>query len=289
MKNQTPISPVRKQSLQARLTFVFSLLFVFSILALSFFLFNILNIIEENNQSRFVFEENRRVYQLESLFKQYHLGLVNYAVSSSTLAEMRLTSLDRRIDETLFDLQQLPPTGDAAPFESLARQKESLSTLTLETIESIYEQDFLDPEEQDWSEPLQLTEQVNAQFETIYAELNLLRQQGKQQLESLTEQAETRSWLAFSLGLIAIPIFLGLALLVAITIYLQINLPLAQLARAATDLKERKFKPEDISGLARRSDEIGDMAREFLKMAESVQTRTIELAQEAAEIRAKIK
>jgi nitrate/nitrite-specific signal transduction histidine kinase len=78
-------------------------------------------------------------------------------------------------------------------------------------------------------------------------------------------------------------------LLVAITIYLQINLPLAQLARAATDLKERKFKPEDISGLARRSDEIGDMAREFLKMAESVQTRTIELAQEAAEIRAKIK
>jgi methyl-accepting chemotaxis protein len=289
MQNQTPNSPARKQSLQARLVLVFSLLFVFSILALSFFLFNILNIIEANNQSRLVFEENRRIYQIESLFKQYHLGLVNYAVSSSSLAEMRLTSLERRIDETLADLQQLPPTGNPAPFESLARQKESLSTLTLETIEAIYEQEFLDPEEQDWSEPLQLTEQVNTQFETIYAELNLLRQQGKQQIETITAQAETRSQLAFSLGLIAIPIFIGLALLVAITIYLQINLPLAQLARAATDLKERKFKPQDLAPLVKRSDEIGDMAREFLKMAEAVQARTAQLEQEAAEIRAKIK
>lgn len=286
MKNKSNPS---RLNIQSRLVLVFSILFVFCVLALSVFLFNILNIVALNDQSRMVFEENRRIYQLETMFKQYHLGLVNYAVSSSSLAEMRLSALDQRIDETLFALQEQPPTGNAAPFEALAVKKEALAALVAQIIDEVDEQDELDYEDQDWEEAQRLTVQINQQFDSLYADLRVLRAEGRQQLSGLSQQAEFSSLLAMAVGLLSIPAFLGLALLVAVTISVQINLPLEQLAQAARDLKERKFNPADLEKLAQRNDEIGDLAREFLKTAESVQARTSELEHEAAEIRAKIK
>lgn len=286
MKNKSSIS---RSNTQSRLVLVFSVLFVFCVLALSIFLFNILNIVALNDQSRIVFEENRRIYQLETLFKQYHLGLVNYSVTSSELAEMRLAALDQRIDETLLALQQQPPTGNSAPFEALAGNKETLAALVAQIIDEVDQQDALDYEDQDWSEAGQLTVQINQQFDSLYADLRLLREEGRAQLDALGQQAEFSSLLAMAVGLLSIPIFLGLAFLVAVTIYVQINLPLEQLAQAARELKERKFNPAGLDKLAQRGDEIGGMAREFLKTAEAVQARTSELEQEAAEIRAKIK
>jgi len=286
MKNKSSIS---RSNTQSRLVLVFSVLFVFCVLALSVFLFNILNIVALNDQSRTVFEENRRIYQLETMFKQYHLGLVNYSVTSSSLAEMRLAALDQRIDETLLALQQQPPTGNSALFEALAVKKETLAALVAQIIDEVDDQDALDYEDQDWSEAERLTVQINQQFDSLYADLRLLRNEGRAQLDALVQQAEFSSLLAMIVGLLSIPAFLGLAFLVAVTIYAQINLPLEKLAQAARDLKERKFNPADLEKLARRGDEIGGMAREFLKTAESVQARTSELEQEAAEIRAKIK
>jgi methyl-accepting chemotaxis protein len=286
MKNKSSLS---RSNTQSRLVLVFSVLFVFCVLALSVFLFNILNIVALNDQSRTVFEENRRIYQLETMFKQYHLGLVNYSVTSSELAEMRLTALDQRIDETLLALQEQPPTGNAASFEALAGKKETLAALVAQIIDEVDEQDALDYEDQDWSEAGQLTVQINQQFDNLYADLRLLRNEGRAQLDVLGAQAEFSSLLAMIVGLLSIPAFLGLAFLVAVTIYVQINLPLEQLAQAARDLKERKFNPADLEKLAQRNDEIGGMAREFLKTAQAVQARTSELEHEAAEIRAKIK
>lgn len=286
MKNKSSIS---RSNTQSRLVLVFSVLFVFCVLALSVFLFNILNIVTLNDQSRTVFEENRRIYQLEALFKQYHLGLVNYSVTSSELADMRLTALDQRIEETLLDLQQQPPTGNSAPFELLANKKATLVSLAEKIVDEVDGQDAFDYEDQDWSEAEQLTIQINQQFDSLYADLRLLRNEGRAQLDALGQQAETSSLLAMAVGLLSIPIFLVLAFLVAITISAQINLPLEQLAQAARDLKERKFNPADLERLTRRNDEIGGLAREFLKTAQAVQARTSELEQEAAEIRAKIK
>jgi methyl-accepting chemotaxis protein len=286
MKNKSSIS---RSNTQSRLVLVFSFLFVFCVLALSVFLFNILNIVALNDQSRTVFEENRRIYQLETMFKQYHLGLVNYSVTSSELADMRLAALDQRIDETLLALQHQPPTGNSAPFEALAGKKETLAALVAQIIDEVDEQDALDYEDQDWSEAGQLTVQINQQFDSLYADLRLLREEGRAQLDALGQQAEFSSLLVMIVGLLSIPAFLGLAFLVAITIFAQINLPLEQLAQAARDLKERKFNPADLEKLTQRSDEIGGMAREFLKTAQAVHARTSELEKEAEEIRAKIR
>jgi methyl-accepting chemotaxis protein len=202
---------------------------------------------------------------------------------------MRLATLETRIDEAFDALAQQSAIDSAAPLQALSAQKDSLYQLGRELLDAVDEQDALDPEEQDWYIPLELTQQINMQFVQIYGQTSQWSAQGKSQLDALTQRAAAQSGFTFAVALLAIPAFLGLAFLVALTIFFQINLPLEQLAQAARDLKERKFNPADIAPLAQRRDEIGDMARDFLKMAEAVQSRSAELEREAAEIRAKIK
>lgn len=288
MRKPISLALTKTGNLQARLMLVFSILLVFCVLALSVFLFNVLQLVSLNNQSRVVFEENRRVYQLEMMLKQYQIGLKNYTASASSLAEMRLAALDERIDETLFSLQNQPPMDDPAPFESLAEQKVSLSTLAGQIIAGVDEQDQLDYEDQDWSEVAELSLEANALFARLYVEIGAVRAAGVDELDDLSSRAELFSWFAWTVALLSAPTFLVLALLVALIIYLQINLPVEQLARAAQDLKNRQFNPADLAGLAKRNDEIGLMARDFLQMAGVVEKRTEFLQQEAAEIRAKI-
>ncbi|MCG2787857.1 MAG: hypothetical protein L6461_22435 [Anaerolineae bacterium] len=289
MENKFSPSPLKSKNLHARLVLVFSFLFVFCVLALSVFLFNVLHLISLNDQSRFVFEENRRIYQLEVMLKQYHLGLKNYAISASPLAEMRLAALDRRIDETLLALQDQPPTGDFALIEAIASQKTALSALADQIIISVDEQDALDFEDQEWGEVERLSLQADQLSDLLYSDLETLRKAGLEQLQGLQDEAVLFSIFAMALGILSIPAFLFLALAVAFIIYAQIHLPLEQLARAARDLQARQFNPASLDGLARRGDEIGAMAREFIQMASAVEQRTAQLAQEAADIRAKIR
>ena len=288
MRKQISLSLTKTGNLQARLMLVFSILLVFCVLALSVFLFNVLQLVSLNNQSRVVFEENRRVYQLEMMLKQYQIGLKNYTASASSLAEMRLAALDERIDESLLALQNQPPMEDASPFESLAEQKVSLSALASQIIAGVDEQDQLDYEDQDWSEVAELSLEANALFARLYIEIGAVRTAGVDELDDLSSRAELYSWFALIVALLSAPAFLFLAFLVALIIYLQINLPVEQLARAAQDLKNRQFNPADLSGLVKRNDEIGQMARDFIQMAAAVEKRTELLQKEAAEIRAKI-
>ena len=289
MENKFSPSPVKSENLHARLVLVFSVLFVVCMLALSVFLFNVLHLISLNDQSRFVFEENRRIYQLEVMLKQYHLGLKNYAISASSLAEMRLAALDRRIDETLLALQEQPPTGDPAPIEAIASQKTALSTLAEQIIVLVDDQEALDDEDQEWCEVEHLSLQADQLFDLLYSDLGTLRKAGQEQLQGLQDEAALFSLFAMLLGILSIPAFLFLALAAALIIYAQIHLPLEQLARAARDLQARQFNPADLDGLIRRGDEIGAMAREFIQMASAVEHRAGQLAQEAADIRAKIR
>jgi methyl-accepting chemotaxis protein len=289
MNNTSSLPSTKNKDLQTRLVLAFSALFIFCVLALSVFLFNVLQLISLNNQAQTLYEENQRIYQLENMFKQYHLGLKNYAISSSPLAEERLAALDRRIDETLQSLQDQPPAGISADFESLVRQKSVIQNLAAEIIAAVDEQDALEYDEQDWGEVAALSLSANNLLHNLYADLEIMRSEAQGELDNLALSAQVFSLLAMGIGLLSIPAFLLLALVVGVTIYSQIHLPLEQLARAAQDLQERRFNPEDLAGLARRQDEIGTMARDFLQMAATVEQRAEILRQEAEEIRAKIR
>jgi nitrogen fixation/metabolism regulation signal transduction histidine kinase len=284
MMNNSTSLPRKNKDLQSRLVLTFSALFMFCVLALSIFLFNVLQLVSLNNQAQMLYEQNQHVYKLESMFKQYHLDIKNYAISSSPLAEQRLTALQRRIDEIL---QNQPSVS--TDFKAITRQNADIQTLAAQIIEAVDDQDALEYDQQDWSEVAALSLTINNRFADLHADLELIRVEAQEELDNLTFQAEVFSLLVLGIGLLSIPAFLALALIVAMTIYAQINLPLEQLTQAAQDLKERKFKPADIEGLTHRQDEIGAIARDFLQMASAVEKRAEILKQEAEEIRAKIR
>lgn len=284
MINNSTSLPRKNKDLQSRLVLTFSALFMFCVLALSIFLFNVLQLVSLSNQAQMLYEQNQHVYKLESMFKQYHLDIKNYAISSSPLAEQRLTALQRRIDEILHNQPSV-----STDFKVIISQNADIQTLAAQIIEAVDDQDALEYDQQDWSKVAALSLTINNRFADLHADLELMRVEAQEELDNLTFQAEVFSLLVLGIGLLSIPAFLALALIVAMTIYAQINLPLEQLTQAAQDLKERKFKPADIEGLTHRQDEIGAIARDFLQMASAVEKRAEILKQEAEEIRAKIR
>ena len=290
MKDQNFLSKHWKnKNLQARLVLVFTLLFGFCMIAMSVFLLNVLQLIAYHNQARSIFESTRQVFQLESMLKQYQLDLTNYGISASPLAEQQLAALDIRIDESITALQTEFPAENAAQLRSVADQKRSLSALAERIIAAVDEQGQRPESAQDWEQVAQLDAQAVVLFNSLYADVGAIRTNGITQLQSLRDEAEIFSGFAFFLGILAIPAFLILALGVALITYTQINLPAAQLTRAAGDLQARQFEPAMLARLSQRSDEIGVMAREFIHMAAEVAQRSTQLQQEAAEIRGKIR
>jgi methyl-accepting chemotaxis protein len=286
MQNNSPLALGKTKNLQARLTLVFSVLFVFSVLALSFFLFNILQLVSLNEQARTIFEQNRRLYQAETLARQYQIQLNLYLTNASPNAAMVFYALEYQLDDVLFQLESNPPVGDTDDYASLFERREAIGDIAFEIFEVIVNEEF---EEPDWDAVADLGFEADEYFKQMYADLHLLRAEGADELAAVQTQAQTFGLFAGIIGVVALPAFVGLALLVALIIYFQIHLPMAQLERAAKELQTRQFDPASLEKLSRREDEIGAMAREFLEMAESVSARTVQLEQEAAEIRAKIR
>lgn len=282
-------TPARRSNLQARLSFFFSILFVFSMLALSLFLYNIVQLVALNNEAQQVYAQTRQVYQLQSLLKQYQLGLKNYEISSSPFAEDELAANGQRLDALLQALAVEQPAENAALFEALAGQKARLSRLAAQIIDAVDFEDSKPYEEQDWSRVEQLDRQAADLFGEMFVEVDSLRAGWQARQDSVQQQASFYGWFALAVGVLSIPIFFGLAVLLTTINAVQINLPLETLAQAARDLRVRKFDPRELDGLARRSDEVGQLARDFLHMAGEVQQREAQLQAEAEEIRAKIK
>ncbi len=288
MKN--PASTVKKnKNLYARLAQTFSVMFVFCVLALSVFLFSILQLISFNNQIQTRYQENQHIYQLEHMLRQYHLMLKNYTISSSPISAERLSVLERRIDESLQNLQEQQTITDPANLETLARQNTAIQTLAAEIIAAVDKQDALEYFQQDWTETASLGLKANNDFDNLYATLEMIRTSTQDEFDTLTLFAEAFSLLVLILGILTIPTFAVLGLLVAIIIYTQINLPFEQLTQAAQDLQQRQFNPKTISHLLNQNNEIGSIAHEFVKMAKRVEQRAETLQQEAEEIRAKIR
>jgi methyl-accepting chemotaxis protein len=288
MKNPASMSK-KSKNLHARLVQTFSIMFVFCVLALSLFLFSILQLISFNNQIQTRYQENQHIYQLEHMLRQYHLMLKSYTISSSPISAERLSVLERRIDESLQNLQEQQTTSDPATFETLTRQNIEIQTLTAQIIEAVDEQDALEYNQQDWSEPASLSLKANNDFDILYATLRAIRTGVQEELDTLTIFAQIFSLIVLSIGMLTIPTFAVLGLLVAVIIYTQINLPFEQLTQAAQDLQQRQFNPETISHLLSRNNEIGTLANEFRQMAGMVEQRAEKLQQEAEEIRAKIR
>ena len=63
----------------------------------------------------------------------------------------------------------------------------------------------------------------------------------------------------------------------------QITAPVVRITDAAAAFEEQRFDPESLAGVRKRTDELGELARTFTRMAGEVQTRTDTLDRLVAE------
>lgn len=269
---------------------LFTVLFIFCVIAMSFFLYSLVRMVSLNNQSRTTFDETRQVYQLNSIFKRYELRLKQYAANSSYLGQEELDALGKRADNLIESLQLERPEQDQAALKALASRKAELTQLTGQFLEAVDTEDEKeDPEEQDWTTVEEMNQDVDALMGQIYTATAEINSRGVAQLDSIQNESTMMAFLTLISAIVAVALFIILALIVAWLIYRQIILPTNQLALVTQKLRDGEFHPEDIENLARRDDEIGKLAAEFIRMADGIAQRKSKLQQEADEIRARIR
>jgi methyl-accepting chemotaxis protein len=269
---------------------LFTVLFIFCVVAMSFFLFNLVRMVSLSNQTRTTFEETRQIYQLNSIFKRYELRLKQYAANSSYSAEEELGALGKRIDELVTSLQSERPEQDQAALAKLADQKAALSQLSGKLLEAVDTEDEKeDAEEQDWTIVEGMEQDLDKLMGEIYATLDEINSGGVDQIQSIQGEALIMEAVTLASEVATIVSLIVLALIVAWLIYRQIILPTNQLALATQNLMDGKFRREDLDNLVGRDDEIGELASDFLRMADGIAQRKSKLQQETDEIRAKIR
>lgn len=180
-------------------------------------------------------------------------------------------------------------TDDAAILAALARIEANLPIaddnwaffypLTLvEVIEEDYDFTELDMR---LRQNAQLMSETKAATDEIYAVIET-------DLEALKAAADFAYLASLGIGAAALGLFLAFSVFAAMTITRSINAPMVTLIDAARSIEQGAFDPQPLQDLAKRTDEIGRIARSMLEMAQSVDDRRAALTAEAADLRAKL-
>lgn len=283
MNRISPQNNIRQNTnkLQARLMFVFTLLIVFCVATVTFFLYNVTRMISLNSLAQTTFEQTRQVYQLQTLLNNYRMVLKQYATSTSYLANEQIAALDKRMGQAISTLQTILPAEDQPSLQKLNKQREHMTSLSNELLEAV--------SEEDWDRVAALDENANQRLTEMDAEITAISARGLQRVEAVESESDNLSILGTIGGILAVPVFLAMGAIAILIIFFQINLPMELLAGAAQDVNEGKFKPESLKKLSQRDDEIGELAQEFFRMADSIRKRKYSLEQEALAIRGKFK
>lgn len=107
-------------------------------------------------------------------------------------------------------------------------------------------------------------------------------------VEARTTDAVAASNRAIDVGSKLLLLLNGISILGALLIswgYVarQITAPVVRITNAAAEFEEQRFDPESLAGVRKRTDELGELARTFTRMAGEVQTRTQTLDRLVAE------
>lgn len=276
----------QENPLQGRLMSVFTVLFVFCMLSMSFFLFNLVRSIALVNESRAVFERTRQLYRLDAMVKRHEMAVQQYLVNGSPAAKEESAVLGKRIGETV-DQMRLPPE-DQADLGKVDTSGQEMLVVAGKIFAVVDAESQKDLRERDWSLVESLGAENDALMLGMYQSLERMSRHGVDQLMAIQLESQWVSQVVFWSGILAIVFFLVLLLVSSLMIYRYINLPTEQLIRAVYDLNAGKLHHPEMALLARRADELGELAAEFLRMADEISQRSAQLKQEADEIRAKI-
>ena len=181
------------------------------------------------------------------------------------LRESMLKAEDRNSKADVYTLQQLKWSHDD----------------TLEMLAEAYNTD-------DWGLYEVAMEQAGAEIEEMYAMVGRLIERDKAALSTIDDATSLVQLAGLGLNAITLMLFVGLALVAALVISVQIFNPVLLVNEAVAALQRGAFHPQQLAPLSGRSDEIGGLVRAFLGMAEATRRRREALEEEAAEIRAEL-
>lgn len=284
----------RGLTLHMRLFLAFTSLFVFSVLALSLFLNNVIQMIRINRETQAIIEQNRQIYHLKTSVAQYQLALQSYENSvterSFQMAEHALNTYSEQVKQgfSLLESQYEIDQDMIDQFNSSNAEIAGITTQVKEIIAAAFNEPDQVTEEQ-WNKVKDLDASANAAFEQVNQVVDVFQEMGQNDLAAINQEADRFAILNMITIVVVLPAFLLLAVLVALVIYQQINQPLDQLTEASQAVRQSNFQPQSLDHLTERSDEIGAIARLFIRMAGSLDQRSAVLRQEADAIREKIR
>ncbi len=268
--------------LRARLFAIFTLIFLLTLILLSVFLRGAARAIELNATSDVIFAEVREFLALKQALSAMELAHNRYEVSQDIVDQATFYGQFYRMDAQIFSLT----TGYDDP-ELLADLKE------LETGIYSYRDLFAEVGEamlaEDWNAVTEKDAQIYEFLPSLFNSLDALVVKNQQQLADVNAEIE---WFQFTIlfgALAGLALFAFLAGVALWMIHRQINNPLKTLNHAASQLAAGQFDPASVRKLAERSDEIGAIAASLLETAGELAGRQSALAEEAAQIKAKIR
>lgn len=278
MKTKT----TRYVSLQNRLALVLTLIFLTGIFFLANFLKTSANVIAYNGTSRSIMIKARQLYQAKVYLQQFERAVNVYEINSDPDALDEYNSSYSRLHQYLVNAADESPT---------AEERQSLQKMSadLDALRQKFDQVILAVDAEDWDAVVNLDNEAYLLVEQIFTQIGSLIDARNAELGEVIDEIDTFSTLGFLAILITLPIFLILVVVAALIIARQIHAPLIRMADELKNVQESRFASASLGKLPERRDEIGYLAREYLRMAEAVQNRSADLQREIEAIQAKIR
>ena len=269
-------------STQSRLNLVFTLLFLVGVIILTSFIGTSIRAMAYNAEARTTYTQVRQLYQVAAYLQQFEKALNDYELTADYDTLSAYYSSYARLQQSLAKIAtQTETPGEKDALDELAQDVATLRGQFDRVIQAV--------DAKDWARVVALDEEAYALVQPIFEQIDSLVQARGEVLAELRDQVDTfttLSWLALAL---AVPVFVVIILVVAGIVARQIHGPLMRMTDELKRIEEERFDPEGLAALAARRDEVGYLAREYLQMAAAVLNRQAGLAQEAEEIRARIR
>ncbi|MBN1658406.1 MAG: hypothetical protein JXA93_08405 [Anaerolineae bacterium] len=269
-------------STQSRLNVAFTLLFVLGVIILTSFIKTSIDAMGYNAEARDTYTQARRFYQAKAYLQNLEKAFNRYELTSDYDALSEYQSSYARLQQSLSNMAaetELPE--ERAALNALAQDITALRQQFDVVIQAV--------DEEDWDAVFRLDDQAYALVDPIVEQIDGLALARSDALFDLYDEVSTFADLAWLATIVAVPIFLVVALFVAVTVARQIHIPLRRMTDGLETIRQERFDEAAMALLAERRDEIGYLAREYLEMARAVLRRQATLDQERAAIRAKIR
>lgn len=269
-------------SLNSRLFAIFTATFLLALIIQVVFLRLGARAIELNATADAEHRAAQEIFAIKQALSRMEIAHNHFEITEQDADLVAFRSLSSRLYALL--LQSLSIDLEEAEAQALDAFSDDLDRYT-----EIFDQIELALLEEDYEQVMALDEEAYTILPGLYERLDALIAISSERVDAIDDESRTFQAVVLNGAILGLLLFILLASAALLLIHRQINSPLGQLSKAIAAIESGHFDPASIQRLAARSDEIGAIASELIKAAQSLSVRQETLEQQAAEIRRKIR